>query len=70
MGDAGGLVLVLLGLVLHVVLVAVAVRWGVLLAVESALRPGSGTRKQIVDLLREGRLGGAGPPAGDPSTYL
>ena len=69
MDGAGGILLLLFGLFMLVVLVAVAVRWGVLLALESALRQGSTTRKQIAALLREGESG-AESPKRDPSKYL
>jgi hypothetical protein len=69
MDGVGSLGLLLFGIFLLVALIAVAVRWGVLLALESALRQGSATRKQIGALLREAHDGGEAPKQ-DPSKYL
>jgi len=71
MGSLGTVALSLFGVFLLVVLIAVAVRWGVLLALDSALRSGSATRKQIAELLQEGRRGEAAEPhPKGPSKYL
>ncbi len=69
--DAGvaSILLLLFSLLVLVALIAVAVRWGILLALESALRPGSTTRKHIAALLREGD-NGVESPKRDPSKYL